>query len=550
MKAREFNAGEPDFFKETINYIRTSLQAYKIDSKMIRKTELVCEEILIQLKKQLKDNTDVAVRVKRSFGGIDVELEAEGNKIESLEQSNIDAAINMLESENETDISSLILKAYGEQLNYIYKDGMNKVRVQTCKREHSTVYITLFALVLALVVGLGCRNFLPQVVNDGIIKYCLSPIKTIFLNALKIVVGPVVFFSIITCISQFSSLSELGKIGGKVMGLYMCTTILAVCVGFGMFALIDPGQWQMALDGSVQTAEVAVNTEVDTSLLGTLINIVPSNLFKPFVESNTLQIIFLAVLLGAAVGMIGRYTKVLQEILEACNELFLTVTKIIAKFIPLAVFCAVSLMIIQTGTDSLLAMLSMALTDVAALIVMIILYGVIILVFARINPINFYKKDWQGMVTSFSLSSSSAAMPTNMQICTEKLGISPKVCGFSIPLGATINMDGTSIHLAVCAMFLAKVYGVPVPGSAMVSIVITILMLSLGTPGVPGAALVCLGILLNQIGVPIEAVGLVMGVDSLLDMFRTASNTTGDMAVSLIVAKSEGLLDMDVYNSK
>ena len=153
------------------------------------------------------------------------------------------------------------------------------------------------------------------------------------------------------------------------------------------------------------------------------------------------------------------------------------------------------------------------------------------------------------MLTSFSLASSSAAMPTNLSICENKLGISNKVCSFSIPLGATINMDGTSAHLAIASMFLARMYGISVPTSMLFSVLFTILMLSIGTPGVPGASFVCLGVLLTQIGVPIEALGIVMGVDALLDMLRTMSNTTGDMAVTLIVAKSEGLVDLDMYNS-
>ncbi len=548
MKFRQYDTKDPCFFEKTMDYIRTTLQGYKIEGKSLMQTELTCEETLVQLKKHQTEDTMISVRVRRSIKHVIVEFESAGRRMESMGTGNIDTAIKIQDEESEETISILLLKAYGDKLKYLHEDGINKIRVQAYNDKNFAVYATLFALVAAIVVGLFCRNVLPETVNDGIATYLLSPVKTMFINALKIVVGPVVFFSIITCISQFSSLSELGKIGGKVMVMYIMTTLIAVGIGFAMFRIINPGEWEMALKGVVESTEVNVNTEVDTSLMGMIVSIIPNNAFRPFLESNTLQIIFMAVLFGTAVGMIGRYTKVLQEILEACNELFLTVTKIIAKFIPIAVFFAVALMMIQTGMDSLLAMIAMAGTDVAALFVMLLVYGVLILVFARLNPLTFFKKDWPGMLTSFSLSSSSAAMPTNIRICTNRLGISPKVCGFSIPLGATINMDGTSIHLAVASMFLAKVYGVEVPGSAMISIVFTILMLSLGTPGVPGASLVCLGILLEQIGVPLEAIGLIMGVDSLLDMFRTMSNTTGDMAVSLIVAKNEGLVDMEVYN--
>ncbi len=550
MKTENFQAVDPDFFEKCTEYIRSSIREYNINPKEIHKTELVCEEILVLMKSHIGEDVTVTVKVRRFFSDVVVEIEAEGSEFGCLKHGDIDCAVHIVEEESEEAIRTLVLKAYGEGLKYIHKDGVNRVRIQTQKREHSTVYATLLALAAAVAAGFLCRCFLPSEINDDISRYFLSPCRTMFINALKIVVGPVVFFSIVTCISQFSSLSQLGKLGAKVMGMYIFTTIIAVFVGLGMFSFINPGTWGMALGGSVKNVEVSVNADVETSILGTIVNIVPSNLFKPFVESDTLQIIFLAVLLGSAVGMIGRYTKVLQEILEACNELFLTVTAIISKFIPIAVFCAVTLMIIQIGSDSLLAMISMAGTEVSSLFVMMIVYGILLPIFGRLNPIRFYQKDWPGMLASFSLGSSSAAMPSNMRLCMDSFGVSQKLCGFSIPLGATVNMDGTSIHLALTTMFLAKVYGVDVPSSAMLSIIITILMLSIGTPGVPGASIVCLGILLNQIGVPIEAVGLIMGVDSLLDMLRTVSNTTGDIAVTLIVAKSEGLIDMETYNSR
>ena len=267
-------------------------------------------------------------------------------------------------------------------------------------------------------------------------------------------------------------------------------------------------------------------------------------------ESNTLQIIFLAILLGIAVGMIGSYSRIIMDLFDACNQLFLTVTTLIAKLIPLAVFSSMFILITDTGTDSMKSIFGMGITVLLTLLCMMASYGVLILVIARLNPFIFFKKNLPGMLNAFSLSSSNAAMPMNIQICTDKMGISPKVCNFSIPLGATINMDGVSAYLAVATLFLAKMYGVEIPESALVSIVISIVMLSLGTPGVPGASLVCVGVLLNTVGVPIEAIGLVMGIDSVIDMFRTVSNTTGDMAVTLIVAKLENLLDVMKYKEK
>ena len=369
------------------------------------------------------------------------------------------------------------------------------------------------------------------------------------MNSLKIVIAPVVFFSIVTCISQFKNVAELGRLGAKVMGMYMLTTVIAVLLGTGVFQLLHPGEWGFALTGGVEAAAVTVDTSVDTSLLHTIVNIVPSNFFVPFVESDTLQLIFLAVLCGIAVGMVGEYSGILKEFFEACNSLFLTITGILARVIPVAVFCSIALLVLQLGGNSLFFVLGAGAAHIFAIFCMICIYGLLILILGRLNPLTFFRKNREGMLTSFMLSSSSAAMPTNLKICTEKLGISPKVCNFAIPLGATINMDGTCIYLCTMGLFLARAYGVNVPPSSLLSLAITVILLSLGAPGVPGVGLVCLGVVLTAMNVPIEAIGLVIGINPILDMCNTMSNTTGDVAASLIVAKNEKLLDEKVFRS-
>lgn len=221
----------------------------------------------------------------------------------------------------------------------------------------------------------------------------------------------------------------------------------------------------------------------------------------------------------------------------------------IARCIPAAVFCSVSLLVIELGGGSLLSVLGAGLTHVLITLCMLCVYGILVLVMARLNPLTFFRKNWEGMLTSFTLCSSSASMPTNLRTCTDKLGISPKVCNFSIPLGATVNMDGTCIYLCVMGLFLARAYGVSVPLSSLFSIAVTIVLLSLGAPGVPGSALVCMSVVLTALNVPVEAIGLIIAIDPLLDMFITMSNTTGDVMAALVVARTEKLLDLEKYKS-
>ncbi len=551
MTEASFDTQRQDYMSLCKAYLTEELTKLKLNQKVLLKTELLCEEAILKAAAYAKEDTTFTIRIKRSLWGNYVEIREKGEEIPELSGGgNISYAAKTLESGKEDiDIGLLILVANEKYVKYYHDNGINLFKITVGKSEQKSTRLTMYSLAASIVIGFIFKLFVPEAINTSLCDYAFAPIRTMFMNALKIVVGPVVFFSIVTCISQFTNLSELGKIGAKVICMFIFTTLIAIVVGIGMFYLIDPGMWGGALIGDLTTTEPAVDTGVTVSILSTIINIVPANIVRPFLESDTLQIFFIAILLGTAVGMIGSYSKPIRDLFESFNELFLTVTMLITKLIPLVLFCSMFIMITRTGFDAMKAMFGMALTDVLALSSMLVVYGILILIIGRLNPITFYRKNLRGMLNAFLLSSTSASMPMNIKICSEDLGISPKVCNFSIPLGAAITMDGVSVHLAVASMFLAKMYAVEVPHSMMMSIIITILMLSLGTPAVTGASLVCLGILLNMMGVPMEAIGLIIGVDLLLDMFRTVPNTTGHIAATLIVAKLEKLLDIDVYKS-
>ena len=448
--------------------------------------------------------------------------------------------------ETQEAIRSILLKAYGEQFKYSHRNGVNSFRLLTGQSGKKTLWLTVAALALGLLAGMILK-LLPTAWGEFSSTYLFNPVKTVFMNALKIIIAPVVFFSIATCVSTFKNLAELGRIGVKVMGMYIITTILAVLLSVGVFHVLSPGESGMALTGSMVTQAVEVDTNVDTSVLKTIMNIVPDNFLTPFTRSDTLQLIFLGIITGFAAGTIGRFSEKLKDLLEAMNSLFLTITTMITRFIPIAVFCSIALMLLQLDSASILSVLGAGGTVILTDFLMMAIYALLILCLGRRNPITFFRKIREGMLTSFSLCSSSAAMPTNMRICKEKLGIAQKIYSFSIPLGATVNMDGTCIILTIMGLFLAKIYGITMTGSMLFSLIITIILLSLGAPGVPGASIVCLGIVLNQTGVPLDAISLVIPIMTFLDMFETMSNTTGDMAVSTIVANNEKLLDVDVY---
>ncbi len=549
---RRFAAEAADTLEECIRFTEDTLGEAGLDRKEILRVMLITEETAVQLLRNASKGAELLVHIRRFFGDVQITLSCSGQEYDPyLNMADSSLEIGALEDEDaQRAVGAIIVKSMGENLKFSRKRGVNGVRIIAGGGERSRLIYTVTALFLGIIFGLILKNVLPVQAAETIKTYILTPVRTMFMNSLKIIVGPVVFFSLVSCFSQFKDLSELGRIGAKVMGVYLLTTVIAVLLAFGVSFVINPGTPGFALDMAREIEEVQVNTNVETSLLNTIVGIVPSNFVRPFLESDTLQIIFLAILCGMAVGMIGEYTAMLQNLFEAFNSLFLTITTMIARFIPIAVFCSVSLMVLGAGGKALLSVMSMMLTVIFAIFCMLVVYGLMILIVGRLNPITFFKKDLEGMITGFTLTSSSAAMPTNIRICTDKLGIPSKVCNFSIPLGATINMDGSCINLVITGLFLAKAYSIDVPAASLLSLGLTIILLSLGTPGVPGAGLVCISVVLGAIGVPIEAVGLIMGVYSILDMFITMSNTTGDVSAALIVAKSEKLLDVQKYYSR
>lgn len=556
---KSFDTKDPKAVSQCTQFVEECLKALGTDRKLAMKCVLLSEEMAVQMILHApEEGTSLAVRVKKSIGDAVIQITCEGESFDpfansaaiqggSAKGAEKQGATADTDTESRYAISSIIMKSLGELFKFSHKDGVNRARIATGQEGKAMIMRTVIALLAGLAAGLILKFLVPADVASGISEYALTPVRTMFMNALKIVIAPVVFFSIVTCISQFRDLSELGRIGSKVMGMYITTTVIAVLLASGLSFAISPGKFGQFIGFAAEKDTIA---EADTSILNTIVNIVPSNIVQPFLEADTLQLIFLAVLTGIAVAVLGKYSKMLQELFEALNSLFLTITTMITRFIPVAIFCSIALIILNTDINSLKSILGMAGTFYLGIFCMLVSYGLLILIFGRLNPLTFYRKHKEGMLTSMALSSSSAAMPTNLRICTEKLGISPKVCNFSIPLGATVNMDGSCIFLTIGTLFLAKGYGINVTLPMLLSLLLTIVLLSLGAPGVPGVGIVCLGIALQSIGVPIEAVGILIGIYPFFDMFTTMSNTTGDVAAALIVARNEGLVDLDVYKKK
>lgn len=555
---KRFEASEQSIGDIT-SFVKKSLEDYGIKKKDCSKAILTVEEVAGSLilhnraagrEDASAGNNKLTVTVNGFMGNLTIDLAARGDEYSILHDMS-SASLNDIDEENQEaalqdTIRNILLGSLGQSLKHRHSGGVNYIRMTVVRTKRAFLYQTLGAMAAAAILGLLFDLVMPDSVNTTLNTILLVPVKTMYMNSLKMIVAPVVFFSIISCIAQFSDLEALGRIGGKIIRLYLFTTFVAVAVGIGVFCLIGPGDASM-LDTPVADATSVTSRTMEVSILDTIVGIVPSDIVTPFLKSNMLQLIFMAVLCGVATGLLGKYSGKLSDLFQACNDLFLKVTGLIIKVMPAAVFCSIMSMVLTMGIKTILSVFAMLGTFILGTVCMMGFYCLLIVIKGRISPLPFVKKYAPYMLQTFSLASSNASIPVNMEAC-EKIGIAKKIYTLSIPLGATLNMDGTCIHLAVFALTLAKIYGVDITQGAMLSMIISIVILSMGAPGIPGAGLICLSVLLTQMNVPVEAVGIVMGIDSLCGMCRTASNCLGDVVVSTVVAKSEGELDMEVYS--
>ena len=532
---------------DIVRFVREKITECAVRGKETERACLAAEEAATMIiDHAVSDHTEV--HISKLFGSVSIDIYSKGERFDPGENVGKDLLSDTESSATaQSMISSILLRLMSEHFRYRYILGTNLIRVNIVRSKRAFLFRTLGAMALAIIAGLILSRFVPASFNDLLDTYILTPVKTMYLNGLKMVVAPVVFFSIVSCIVRFTDISELGRLGGRIMSLYLITTIIAVFVGIGAFWLFRPGG-QISADMANDAAKSITSQTMNVSIKDMIVDIVPSDFVEPFVESNMLQLIFLAVLCGIAAGAIGRYSQMVKSFFEALNDLFLKMTTIIISFMPIAVFCSICSMMLKMGIGTIASVFGIFATFLFGLVCQMAVYCIMMTALSGMSPLPFLKKYPQTMMQVFSMASSNASIPLNLEAC-ENMGIAKKLYSLSIPLGATVNMDGGCIYMAVFALALAKIYGVQVSGASLTAMIISIVVLSIGAPGIPGSGLICLSVLLTQLGVPTEAIGLIMGIDSLVGMFRCMSNCTGDVAVSLAVAKRENLLDTDRYMS-
>ena len=396
------------------------------------------------------------------------------------------------------------------------------------KKKMSLAMQIFIALVLAIVAGLLMQKY-----ADFAQSY-IKPFGTIFLNLVKFIVVPIVLFSIMCGIISMRDIKKVGSIGLKTVVYYLCTTAFAITIG------LVGGNLFKGLFPKVATTDLTYEAVETTSFMDTIVNIFPSNFISPMVEANMLQIIVMALLLGFAIIMIGEEKN--ARVVRACNDLndvFMKCMEMILKLSPIGVFCLLCPVIASNG-PAIIGSLAMVLLAayICYIVHAVVVYSIAVKTMGGLSPVEFFKGMLPAIMFAFSSASSVGTLPINME-CVEKMGASKEVTSFVLPLGATINMDGTAIYQGVCAIFIAACYGIQLTLPQMLTIILTATLASIGTAGVPGAGMVMLAMVLTSVGLPVDGIALVAGVDRIFDMGRTTVNITGDASCCMIVSNLE-----------
>ena len=395
------------------------------------------------------------------------------------------------------------------------------------KKKISLAMQIFIAMVLAIAAGLLLQG------QADFANTFIKPFGTIFLNLVKFIVVPIVLFSIMCGIISMKDIRKVGSIGLKTVVFYLCTTAFAVTIGLlggnlfkGMFPVIA-------------TTDLSYEAAASTSFMDTLVNIFPSNFVKPMVEANMLQVIVMAVLLGFSIILVGEKNAKVVSAFNDLNEIFMKCMELILKLSPIGVFCLLCPIIATNGAAIIGSLAMVLLTAYICYIVhAVLVYSLSVKAMGGMSPVKFFKGMMPAIIFAFSSASSVGTLPINLS-CTEKLGAKKEVASFVLPLGATINMDGTAIYQGVCAIFIASCYGIQLTLPQMLTIVLTATLASIGTAGVPGAGMVMLAMVLTSVGLPVDGIALVAGVDRIFDMGRTTVNITGDAACAIVVSNIE-----------
>ena len=400
-------------------------------------------------------------------------------------------------------------------------------------------------VIIGLILGIIAGLYLKEDATN------LKIFGTIFINLVKMVIVPLIFFALLSGITSMSGEGNFTTIGIKGFASYILTSVFAVLIGLTAGTIFEPGagiDLNSILKGGVATATVATKTPPTISEF--LLGLIPTNPIRSMTEDNFLQIIVFSIFTGITINLVGEKAKPVKDFIYSASQVTFKMIENIIKLAPFGVFGFISWVVGTQGLDVLQSLTKLIFVFLGACVVQYLVFGLMILIFARLSPLPFYRKILFTQSIAFSTSSSKATLSTAMSQLQQKMGVSKTNSNFLMPLGVCINMDGTAIYLGICALFFAQAYGIDLTYHNYLMLILTCTFGSIGAAGIPSGSIIFMGMVLSSVNLPIEGIGIILGIDRVLDMIRTTINITGDSAITLIVDKSEGGLDKKAYYSK
>ena len=533
----EFYTPKHSELSNILDYITRMLASSGLDSRACGKIRFRTEDLLVMLMNHASEGSMIKVTVRKTLTATTVRLVCGGKEFDYREELK-DLFSGALDEETETLVREKLLKHYEQDVLVSHRGKLNIVTITAARRKKNQMLTAAATVLLGIAAGLAVKMLCPGDTALYVAEHVFSTGTKLFLNAVKMVVPFLVFFSIASGISGFGNLRDLGRIFFRINIMFTATSFITLLMTYGIYRLIPLGQpaLKAMADPSMQ---VGAMDPASGSLSEMLLCIVPANFLQAFWEMNMMQLLFLAMLFGIAVSGMKEKGRRINEVLTGIDELFEQVTRIIVRFMPVCVFCSMASMVIRLNLSSIVSVTGwlglIYLCDIMVLVMLMVL----LLFIGRTSPIWFLRQFGQVMMTAFAVASSSAVMPLTMQTCRDKLEISPKIYSFSIPLGIVINMDGGCVTLLITALFLSRVYGITLSWEVLLSLFVSVYMLSVAAPAVPGGILLCLPALLPQIGVPVSGITIIIGFYFLVSLVQTMTNVTSTAVCTYIVDRWE-----------
>lgn len=532
-------------FSQGRREVAARLKEAKLSVKEITMAQLLMEEIFFRLKKGMKSGEDFSVNVslKRTWSETYLRLEAIG-----LEYNPIPNVTDQEDGDKDEAYRLAILKTNRQKFSYIRKNGKNilSIKLQELDSNKKQLIYTMSALVLGTICGLFMQTFLDASVITTIEDGFINPVRKLFLNALHMMMAPVTFFAIIAGVTNISDAALIGKLGGKMViistFMQIFTALFALLLGIFLFT----GDLSHIQDGIAPSDGVNTPSK-GVSLVDMLFNIIPNNLVDPFKGDNILQVMFLAIFFGFIINNMGEKAKGAVETIDFVFRFVIAVLKLIVKAIPLVVFLSMASLFADTGIESLFAFGKLFEGLVLGVLIVWIIGAFTILLFGKISPIQATKKLAALSPLVFTVSSSHARLPFVLKFCADKLGIDGKLAAFSIPVGVQLNKAGNCIFFSLVTLMLMRVYNIDVPTPMFLTLWISVFVMAIAKPPIPCGGIICIAYLFTVVGVPPEAISVILCIDPIAAMFNGVCNESANITTSFIVAKGAGMLDKKKY---